>query len=146
MGTYTVCDYRVRGDRVDGHAQRRRSRTGIARHRVGRGQQVRTVRQRCSCIRPGPAAVGRCATQQRHTVVDIHRAVRHRTAGQRQRVVIGDAVAHRATVGRERGDGRGSRWRRNCHRQGCRRRPGIAGRIGRRRGQAVRAIRPAPPS
>ena len=55
--------------------------------------------------------------------------------------VIGDAVAHRAAVGRERGNGRGSRRRRNCHRQRRGRHPGIAGRIGCRRRQAVRAIR-----
>ena len=65
-----------------------------------------------------------------------------RRAGQRQRIVIGDAVAHRAAVGRERGDARRHR-RRGVNRHGQRRRrhPGIAGRIGCRRRQAVRAIR-----
>ena len=36
--------------------------------------------------------------------IHIHRAVGRRRAGQRQRVVVGDAVADRAAVSRERGN------------------------------------------
>ena len=69
-----------------------------------------------------------------------------RRAGQRQRIVIGDAVADHAAVGRERGDGRRNRGGRiDGDAQRARGRAGIAGGIGRRRGQAVGAIRPAPP-
>ena len=55
--------------------------------------------------------------------------------------VIGDAIANGAAVGRERGDARGNRRRRiDGHAQRGRGHAGIAGRIGRRRGQAVGAI------
>ena len=133
--------HRRRG--VDRDAQRRRRRPGIAgRIARRRRQAVRAVRQRRRRIAPGPAAVGHRAAQQRRTVKDLDRGVGLRRAGQRQRVVIGDAVAHRAAVGRERGNGRRHRRRRvNRHAQRRRRRPGIAGRIGRRRRQAVRAVR-----
>ncbi len=57
-------------------------------------------------IAPGAAAIGGGGAEQRGAVVDLDRAVGLRRAGQRQRVVIGDAVADRAAVGRERGDGR----------------------------------------
>ena len=62
--------------------------------------------QRRRRIAPGPAAVGRRAAEQRRAVVDLDRAVGLRRAGQGQRIVVGDAVADRAAVGRERGDGR----------------------------------------
>ena len=135
---------RRRRHRVNRDAHRDRSRTGHARHRVGRGETMHPVRQGNRDKAPGPAAIRRRRAEQRRPVVDIHRAVRHRSAGQRQDRRIGDAVADNARVRRERGDGRGSRRRRNCHRQRRRRRPGIAGRIGRRRGKAVSAIGPAP--
>ena len=65
-----------------------------------------------------------------------------RRAGQRQGIVIGDAVADDAAVGRERGDGRGNRGGRvDGDAQRARGRAGIAGSIGRRGGQAVGAIR-----
>ena len=60
---------------------------------------------------PGPACVRRRGAQQRRPVVDLHRAVRHRSAGQRQDRRIGNAVADNAGVGRERGDS-GCCWRR----------------------------------
>ena len=132
---------RRRRHRVNRDAHRDRSRTGNARHRVGRGETMHPVRQGNRDKAPGPACIGRRRAEQRRPVVDIHRAVRHRGAGQRQDRRIGDAVADNARVRRERGNGRGSRRRRNCHRQGRRRHPGIAGRIGRRRRQAVRTIR-----
>ena len=59
---------------------------------------------------PGAAGVRGCGAEQRRAVKHLHRGVGHCRAGQRQRVVIGDAVAHRAAVGRERRDGR--RYRR----------------------------------
>ena len=65
---------------------------------------MRAIRQRRRRIAPGAAAVGHRAAQQRRAVKDLDRAVRFRRAGQRQRIVIGDAVTHRAAVGRERGD------------------------------------------
>ena len=99
--------------RVNRHGQRRRRCAGIAgRIARRRRQAVRTVRQRRCGIGPGAAAVGHRAAQQRRTVKDLDRCVRFRRTGQRQRVVIGDAVADRAAVGRERGDGR----RRRRHR------------------------------
>ena len=102
---------------------------------------MQPVRQSSYDKAPSPAGIGRRRAEQRRPVVHIHRAVRHRSAGQRQDRRIGDAVADNARVRRERGDGRNSRWRRNCHRQGRRRRPGIAGHIGRRRREGVRSIR-----
>ena len=55
---------------------------------------------------PGAGAVRGGAAEQRRAVVDLDRAVGFRRAGQRQDVLIGDAVADGAAVGRERGDGR----------------------------------------
>ena len=69
-----------------------------------------------------PLALAVARAEQRRPVVHIHRCVRHRRAGQRQDRRIGDAVADNAGVRRERGNGRSTRWRRNCHRQGRRRR------------------------
>ena len=69
-------------------------------------------------------------------------AVGFRRAGQRQRIVIGDAVADDAAVGRERGDGGcGRGCRVDGHVQRARGRAGVAGGIGCRGGQAVAAIR-----
>ena len=83
-----------------------------------------------------------CAAEQRRTVIDLDRAVGFRRAGERQRIVIGDAVADDAAVGRERGDGRGNRGCRvDGHAQRGRGHAGIAGRIGGSGGQAVGAIR-----
>ena len=131
---------RRRCHRVDRDVHRGRSRTGHARHRVGRGETMQPVRQGSCDKAPGPACIGRRRAEQRRTVVDIHRAVCDRRAGQRQDRRIGNAVADNARIRRERGDGRGSRRRRNCYRQGRRRRPGIAGCIGCRRGKAMSSI------
>ena len=98
--------------------------------------------QRRRGVAPGAAAVGGRAAEQRRTVIDLDRAAGLRRAGQRQRIVIGDAVANHAAVGRERGDRGCSRGRRvDGHVQRARGRAGIAGRIGCRGGQAVGAIR-----
>ena len=100
---------RNRRRRIDGHGQRSRGRTGVAGG-IGRrrGQAVGAIGQRRRGIAPGAAAVGRRAAEQRRAVVDLDRAVGFRRAGQRQRVVVGDAVADDAAVGRERGDRSGA--------------------------------------
>ena len=46
---------------------------------------MRAVRQSARGIAPGPAGIGRRRAEQRRPVIDIHRAVGHRLAGQRQR-------------------------------------------------------------
>ena len=73
-------------------------------------------------VAPGAAAVGGHGAEQGGAVVDLDRAVGRRRAGQRQRVVIGDAVAGDAAVGRERRDRRGGR-RSRVDRRHWRRRP-----------------------
>ena len=133
---------RARRRRVDGDAQRARGHPGIAGG-IGRrgGQAVAAIRQGRRGVAPGPAAARHRAAEQRRAVIDLDRAVGLRRAGQRQRVVIGDAVADDAAVGRERGDRRRSRRRRvDGDRQRARGHAGIAGGIGRRRRQAVAAI------
>ena len=67
---------------------------------------MRAVRQCRRRISPGAAAIGHRAAQQRRTVKHLDRGVGFRRPGQRQRIVVGDAVAHRTAVGRERGDAR----------------------------------------
>ena len=62
--------------------------------------------QRRGGVAPGAGAVGGGAAEQRGAVVDLDGAVGLGGAGQGQRVVVGDAVADRAAVGGERGDGR----------------------------------------
>ena len=100
------------------------------------------IRQDRRGVAPGPCPARQRAAEQRRTVIDLDRAVGFRRAGQRQRIVIGDAVADDAAVGRERGDGRGSRGRRvDGHVQRARGHAGVAGGIGCRGGQAVAAIR-----
>ena len=82
-----------------------RGRAGIAGHiGGGGGQAVGAVGQRGRGVAPGPAAVGGGGAQQRGAVIDLDRGIGFRGAGQRQGIVIGDAVANRAAVGRERGD------------------------------------------
>ena len=132
-----------RGRRVDGHVQRARGRAGVAGGIGCRGgQAVGAIRQGRRGVAPGPCPVRQRAAEQRRTVIDLDRAVGFRRAGQRQRIVIGDAVADDAAVGRERGDRRGNRGRRvDGHAQRARGHPGIAGGIGCRGGQAVAAIR-----
>ena len=94
---------------VDRDAHRRRSCTGNARHRIGRGEAMHPVRQGNRDKAPGAACIRRRRAEQRRPVVDIHRAVRHRRAGQRQDRRIGNAVADNTRVRRERGDGRSRR-------------------------------------
>ena len=132
-----------RGGRVDGHVQRGRGRAGIAGG-IGRrgGQAVAAVRQGRRGVAPGPCPVRRRAAEQRRAVIDLDRAVGFRRAGERQRIVIGDAVADDAAVGRERGDrGHGRGCRVDGDAQRGRGHAGIAGGIGGRGGQAVAAIR-----
>ena len=54
-----------------------------------------------------PAAVGGGAAEQRDAVIDLDRGIGFRGAGERQGIVIGDAVARRAAVGRVRGNAPG---------------------------------------
>ena len=75
--------------------------------------------------RPGAAAIGGRRADLGGAVEHLHRAAGFRRAGQRQRIVVGDAVADHAAVGRERGHGRGARGDR------------VDGDIQRRRGGAV---------
>ena len=106
-------DRGARRSPIDGDTQRRRRRTGIAGGIVsGGGQAVRAVRQRRGRIAPRPAAIGHDAAQQGCAVEDLDRRVGFRRTGQRQRAVIGDVVAHRTAVGRERSDTRRRRSRR----------------------------------
>ena len=90
-----------RRHRVDRNVHHGRSRTGHARHRVGGGETMQPVRQGNGDKIPSPAGIGRRRAEQRRAVVDIHRAVRHRRAGQRQDRRIGNAVANNARVRRE---------------------------------------------
>ena len=92
---------------------------------------------------PAPACICCRSTEKLRAVVDGHRAVCDRAAGQCDDCRVGDAIADHARIRRERGNGRHS-WRsRNCNGQGRRRRPGIAGRIGRGRCQVVQPVRSA---
>ena len=50
---------------------------------------------------PGPGCIRRRRAEQRRPVVDLHGAVRHRGAGQRQDRRIGNAVADNPGVRRE---------------------------------------------
>ena len=134
-----------RGGGVDGDGERRRGRAGIAgRVGGGGGQVMGAVGQGGRGVGPGAAAVGHGAAEQRRAVIDLDRAVGFRRARQRQGVVVGDVVAHRAAVGRERGDARGNRGY-GVNRHGQRRR-GCAGdaryRIGCRK--AVAAVAQGP--
>ena len=91
---------------------------------------------------PGPAAIRHRAAQQRRTVKHLDRGVGLGRTRQRHDIRTGDAVTNGARIGRERGDARCRRRRRvNRNAQCRRRRAGIAGRIARRRGQVVRAVR-----
>ena len=69
-------------------------------------QAVGAVGKRRGGEAPGAAAVGGGAAEQGGAVIDLDRGIGFRRAGQRQGIVIGDAVAGRAAVGRERGNGR----------------------------------------
>ena len=82
-------------------------------HRVSRGEAVDPVGQGNRGEGPGPGCIRRCRAEQRRTVVDLHCAVCHSGAGQRQDRRIGNAVADNPGVRRERGDGWSTRrrWR-----------------------------------
>ena len=99
-----------RRSRVDGDGERARGHPGIAGGiGGGGGQAVGAVAQRWRGVAPGAGAARGDAAEQRRPVIDLDRAVGLRRAGERQRIVIGDVVAHHPAVGRERGDGRGNR-------------------------------------
>ena len=134
---------RDRGRRVDGDAQRARGHPGIAGSIGCRGgQAVAAIRQDRRGVAPGPCPARQRAAEQRRAVIDLDRAAGFRRAGKRQRIVIGDAVADDAAVGRERGDGRGNRGGGvDGDAQRARGHAGIAGSIGCRGRQAVAAIR-----
>ena len=88
--------------RVDGHVQRARGHAGVAGGIGCRGRQaVAAVRQGRRGVAPGPCPARQRTAEQRRTVIDLDRAVGFRRAGERQRIVIGDAVADHAAVGRE---------------------------------------------
>ena len=90
--------------------KRRGRRTGIAGDiGGGGGQAVGAVGERGRGIGPVAAAIGGGAAEQRDAVIDLHRGIGFRRAGERQGIVIGDAVARRAAVGRVRGNRRGDR-------------------------------------
>ena len=105
----------ARGDRgtgVDGHAERARGRAGIAGHIGGGGRQaVGAVGERGRGEAPGPCSVGGGAAEQRGAVIDLDRGIGFRAAGERQGIVIGDAITNRAAVGRVRGNARDNRGR-----------------------------------
>ena len=85
--------------------KRRGGRAGIAGDiGGGGGQAVGAVGERGRGEAPGPCSVGGGGSQQRGAVIDLDRGIGFRAAGERQGIVIGDAVARRAAVGRERGD------------------------------------------
>src|ERR1019366_8715998 len=128
---------------IHGHAQRARGHAGGAGHvGGGGGQAVGGIRQGAGGVAPGPAAVGGGVAQQRRAVIDLDRAVGFRRAGQRQDIHIGDAVAHHATVGRERDDrGRRRHVGIHGHAQRARGHAGGAGHVGGGGGQAVGGIR-----
>ena len=90
---------------------------------------------------PGPGSIGGGAAEQRGTVIDLDRGIGFRRAGERQDIVIGDAIANGTAIGRERRNGRDSRGMRiDGDTQRRRGRAGIAGGIGGGRGQAVGAV------
>ena len=95
---------------VDGDGERARGHPGIAGGiGGGGGQAVGAIGQRWRGVAPGAGPARGHAVEQRRTVIDLDRRVGFRRAGERQRIVIGDVVAHHPAVGRERGDGRGNR-------------------------------------
>ena len=101
---------RGRGHRIDGDGKRSRGRAGGAGHGIGCGEAVGAIRQCAGGETPRPAGVGSRGADQRRSVEQIHRAAGRCRTGQRQRVVVGDAVTDHAAIGRERGNRR--RWRR----------------------------------
>ena len=87
--------------------ERRGRRAGIAGDIGGGGAQaVGAVGERRRREAPGPCPVGGGAAEQRDAVIDLHRGTGTRRAGERQGIVIGDAVARHIAVVRERGDDR----------------------------------------
>ena len=92
---------RRRRHRIHRDGKSRGRRAGRPRHRVGRGKAVRSVGQRRRRVTPRPAGVGGRGADRRRSVEQIDRAAGRCRAGQRERVVVGDAVAGGAAVGRE---------------------------------------------
>src|SRR5690348_7719071 len=133
---------RNRGRGVDGDAQGGGSCAGIAGGIGGRGgEAVRAIAKRSGGVVPGPCSVRGDAAEQRCAIKDLDRCVGFRGAGERQRVVIGDAIANRAAVGRVGRDRRGNRGRGvDADTERGRGNAGVAGGIGGRGREAVRAI------
>ena len=127
---------------VDGDAERARGRAGIAGDiGGGGGQAVGAVGERGRRIGPVAAAIGGGAAEQGGAVIDLDRGIGFRAAGERQGIVIGDAIANRAAVGRVRGNARDDRCAGvDGDAEGRRRRAGIAGDIGGGGAQAVGAV------
>src|SRR4029078_1694062 len=99
------------------------------------------VGKRCRRIGPVAAAIGRGAAEQRDPVIDLDGGIGFGACRERQGVVIGDAVANRAAVGRERGNRRGGRSTGiDGDAERTRGGTGIAGHIGGGGGQAVGAV------
>ena len=78
-------------------------------------QAVGAVGERRRGEAPGPCPVGGCAAEQVGAVIDLDRGIGFRGAGERQGIVVGDAVASHAAVGRVRRQssglpGRRYRW------------------------------------
>ena len=93
---------RRRRHRIDRDGKSRGRRAGRPRHRVGRGKAVRSVRQRRRSYKlHAPLRVGGHGADRRRSVEQIDRAAGRCRAGQRERVVVGDAVAGGAAVRRE---------------------------------------------
>ena len=91
--------------RINGDAERTRGRAGIAGHIGGGGRQaVGAVGERGRGEAPGPCSVGGGGSQQRGAVIDLDGGIGFGAAGERQGIVIGDAIANRAAVGRVRGN------------------------------------------
>ena len=74
-------------------------------------QAVGAVGERGRRIGPVAAAIGGGAAEQRGAVIDLDGGIGFGAAGERQGIVIGDAIASRAAVGRVRGNRRGDRGR-----------------------------------
>ena len=99
------------------------------------------VGERGRRIGPVAAAIGGGAAEQRGAVIDLNSATGFRATGQRQGIVIGDAIANNAAVGRVRGNRRGDRGTGvDSDAERTRGRAGIAGHIGGRCRQAVGAV------
>ena len=65
----------------------------------GSGEAVVAVGERRRGLGPGPAALATALPKQRRTVKRLDRCVGFCRPAQGQRIVVGDAIAHRAAIG-----------------------------------------------